>query len=99
MPVQKVPGKEPLDILVYKFTNRPIRWYMLLSTWNFILSALYPLHKISTFGYIVGASGSANTGKGGGGGAAASFQPPNAGGIITMGGEGGSGLVVIQYSA
>jgi len=52
-----------------------------------------------TTGYEVGASGSANTGKGGGGGSAASFQPPNAGGIITMGGEGGSGLVVIQYSA
>jgi hypothetical protein len=49
-------------------------------------------------GFVVGLSGSANTGKGGGGGAAASFQPPNAGGIITMGGEGGSGLVVIQYS-
>ena len=27
----------------------PIRWYLLLSTWIFILSVLYPLHKISTF--------------------------------------------------
>jgi uncharacterized membrane protein len=29
--------------------NRPVRWYLLLSTWIFIISALYPLHKISTF--------------------------------------------------
>ena len=48
-------------------------------------------------GYTVGASGSANTGKGGGGGGAASYQPPYAGGLISMGGEGGSGLVVIKY--
>jgi len=27
----------------------PIRWYHLLSTWIFIISVLYPLHKISTF--------------------------------------------------
>ena len=27
----------------------PIRWYHLLSTWIFILSVLYPFHKISTF--------------------------------------------------
>lgn len=27
----------------------PIRWYYLLSTWIFLLSALYPLHRISTF--------------------------------------------------
>jgi len=27
----------------------PIRWYLLVSTWIFILSVLYPLHKISTF--------------------------------------------------
>lgn len=27
----------------------PVRWYHLLSVWIFILSALYPLHKISTF--------------------------------------------------
>ena len=27
----------------------PIRWYYLLSSWIFMLSALYPLHKISTF--------------------------------------------------
>lgn len=52
-----------------------------------------------TFSYAVGASGSANTGNGGGGGGAASYQPPNAGGVIRMGGNGGSGLVVIQYSA
>ncbi len=50
-------------------------------------------------GFAVGADGLANTGKGGQGGRAASFQPPYAGGIIKMGGEGGSGLVVIQYSA
>jgi hypothetical protein len=41
----------------------------------------------------------ANTGKGGAGGRAASYQPPYAGGIIKMGGNGGSGLVVIEYSA
>jgi hypothetical protein len=50
-------------------------------------------------GYTVGADGSANIGNGGGGGSAASFQPPFAGGVIKMGGDGGSGLVVIQYSA
>jgi hypothetical protein len=49
-------------------------------------------------GYDVGASGAVNTGKGGGGGAAASFRPQYALGIIPMGGAGGSGLVVIQYS-
>lgn len=27
----------------------PVRWYHLLSSWIFILSALYPVHKISTF--------------------------------------------------
>ena len=27
----------------------PIRWYHLLSVWIFIISVLYPLHKISTF--------------------------------------------------
>ena len=27
----------------------PVRWYHLLSAWIFILSALYPFHKISTF--------------------------------------------------
>jgi len=27
----------------------PIRWYMILSTWIFILSALYPFLKISTY--------------------------------------------------
>jgi len=27
----------------------PVRWYHLLSAWIFILSALYPIHKISTF--------------------------------------------------
>jgi hypothetical protein len=52
-----------------------------------------------TFSFLVGTSGSANTGNGGGGGSAASSQPPYAGGLITMGGAGGSGLVVIQYSA
>jgi len=50
-------------------------------------------------GYAVGADGAANTGKGGQGGRAASFQPPYAGGDIKMGGDGGSGLVVIQYLA
>lgn len=49
--------------------------------------------------FAVGASGSANTGNGGAGGSAASFQPPYAGGLRKMGGDGGSGLVVIQYSA
>ena len=27
----------------------PVRWYDLLSTWIFIISALYPLHRIPTF--------------------------------------------------
>ena len=27
----------------------PIRWYYLLSSWIFILSVLYPIHRISTF--------------------------------------------------
>ena len=27
----------------------PVRWYFILSTWIFILSVLYPIHKISTF--------------------------------------------------
>jgi len=27
----------------------PIRWYLLLSSWIFILSVLYSFHKISTF--------------------------------------------------
>jgi hypothetical protein len=44
----------------------------------------------------VGASGSANTGKGGGGGGATFGNPTT---NITIGGDGGSGLVVIQYSA
>lgn len=26
----------------------PVRWYHLLSTWIFVVSALYPIHKIST---------------------------------------------------
>ena len=29
--------------------SRPVRWYNLLSTWIFILSALYPIIKIPTF--------------------------------------------------
>jgi hypothetical protein len=48
---------------------------------------------------IVGASGSVNRGNGGGGGSAGSYSPPSTGGVITIGGDGGSGLVVIQYSA
>jgi hypothetical protein len=47
-------------------------------------------------GFAVGASGLANTGKGGGGGSAVSFAPDPG---RRMGGNGGSGLVVIQYSA
>ena len=27
----------------------PVRWYHLLSSWIFLLSAFYPVHKISTF--------------------------------------------------
>lgn len=27
----------------------PIRWYYIFSTWIFLLSAAYPLHKISTY--------------------------------------------------
>jgi hypothetical protein len=27
----------------------PVRWFHLLSTWIFIISALYPFHRISTF--------------------------------------------------
>ncbi len=50
-------------------------------------------------GFAVGADGLANRGNGGAGGRAASFQPPYSGGEIKMGGNGGSGLVVIQYSA
>ena len=49
--------------------------------------------------YTVGADGSAYSGKGGGGGSAAAAQPPAADGLIKMGGDGGSGLVVIEYSA
>jgi hypothetical protein len=45
---------------------------------------------------VVGTSGSANTGNGGGGGGAAGGSPPTS---IRMGGNGGSGLVIIQYSA
>lgn len=52
-----------------------------------------------TFSYVVGNDGSANTGNGGGGGAAASYQPTYSLDFIKMGGDGGSGLVVIQYSA
>jgi hypothetical protein len=44
----------------------------------------------------IGASASANTGNGGGGGGAAFSNPPTS---IRNGGNGGSGLVVIQYSA
>jgi hypothetical protein len=50
-------------------------------------------------GFAVGADGLANTGKGGQGGRAASFQPPYAGGVIKMGGDGGSGIVVLSYYA
>lgn len=50
-------------------------------------------------GFTVGADGLANRGNGGGGGSAASFSPPHIGGLRKMGGDGGSGLVVIQYSA
>jgi len=53
----------------------------------------------TNFSFNVGADGSANTGKGGGGGGAGSYGPPYAGGVIKLGGNGGSGLVVIQYSA
>jgi hypothetical protein len=53
----------------------------------------------TNFSATIGASGSANTGNGGGGGGVGSFSPPYAGGVITVGGAGGSGLVVIQYSA
>ncbi len=49
--------------------------------------------------YTVGANGLANRGNGGVGGSAASYRPPYDDGIIKMGGDGGSGLVVIQYSA
>lgn len=49
--------------------------------------------------FIVGADGLANTGKGGGGGGAGSFGPPIAGGLIKLGGDGGSGLVVIEFIA
>ena len=38
-----------LAIFVDKPLNGPVRWYLLLSTWIFILSVLYPLHQISTF--------------------------------------------------
>ena len=27
----------------------PVRWYHLLSTWIFLLSAAYPIHQISTY--------------------------------------------------
>jgi hypothetical protein len=49
-----------------------------------------------TFGFTVGANGSANTGNGGGGGTAGGSNPPT---LTRVGGNGGSGLVVIQYSA
>jgi len=52
-----------------------------------------------TLNSTVGTSGSVNTGNGGGGGGAASFSPTRTDGVITIGGAGGSGLVVIQYSA
>ena len=29
--------------------SNPIRWYYLLSSWIFVLSVFYPIHKISTF--------------------------------------------------
>ena len=38
-----------MKILMDKPMKRPVRWYLLLSTWIFILSVLYPLHHISTF--------------------------------------------------
>ena len=38
-----------IQILKDKPFERPVRWYLLLSTWIFILSVLYPLHQISTF--------------------------------------------------
>jgi hypothetical protein len=53
----------------------------------------------TNFSYDIGISGSANTGNGGQGGGVGSFSPPYTGGVITVGGEGGSGLVVIRYSA
>lgn len=31
----------------------PVRWYHFLSAWMFILSALYPLHRISTFPLVL----------------------------------------------
>ena len=34
----------------------PVRWYYILSTWIFILSVLYPVHKISTYPLILLAS-------------------------------------------
>jgi hypothetical protein len=49
-------------------------------------------------GYLRGASGTDNTGNGGGGGSARGGSPPGSN-FIPMGGDGGSGLVVIQYSA
>lgn len=54
------------------------------------------------FTYIVGASGSVNTGKGGVGGSAASFAPAlnsTTPVLITIGGAGGSGIVVLAYYA
>ena len=50
-------------------------------------------------GFAVGTDGLANRGNGGAGGGAVSRSPPYTGGLIKMGGDGGSGLVVIQYSA
>ena len=31
----------------------PVRWYHFLSAWMFILSALYPLHRISTYPLVL----------------------------------------------
>jgi hypothetical protein len=56
----------------------------------------------SNFTYTVGANGAVNTGNGGGGGGAASYAPAldsSTPVLVTIGGAGGSGLVVIQYSA
>ena len=54
------------------------------------------------FIYTVGATGTVNTGNGGGGGGAASYAPALNSStplLATIGGAGGSGLVVIQYTA
>jgi hypothetical protein len=53
----------------------------------------------SSLSVVIGANGLVNTGNGGGGGGAGSYSPRYTDGVIRMGGNGGSGLVVIQYSA